>query len=74
MLLYIVYFSEMIDDVILKLDVVGWLLEVVFEWRVGDVEDLVGMVLFFVSRVGVYLNGNVLVMDGGRFGVVLVMY
>ncbi|KAI1385686.1 NAD(P)-binding protein [Hypoxylon trugodes] len=40
------------------------------EQRFGDAEDFAGAVLFLVSRAGAYINGNVLVTDGGRLGVV----
>lgn len=38
--------------------------------RFGDSEDIAGAILFLVSRAGAYINGNVLVTDGGRLGVV----
>lgn len=69
-----VYPSEMTDDVIPKLDAAGWPPEAVPERRAGDAEDLAGTVLFLVSRAGAYLNGNVLVTDGGRLGVVPATY
>ncbi|KAI1773192.1 NAD(P)-binding protein [Hypoxylon cercidicola] len=37
--------------------------------RFGDAEDISGAILFLVSRAGAYINGNVLVTDGGRLGV-----
>lgn len=37
--------------------------------RVGTEEDMAGAILFLASRAGAYLNGNVLVMDGGRLSV-----
>lgn len=36
--------------------------------RMGDAQDMVGTVLYLVSRAGAYLNGNVTVLDGGRLG------
>jgi NAD(P)-dependent dehydrogenase (short-subunit alcohol dehydrogenase family) len=37
--------------------------------RVGDTEDMAGAILYMTSRAGSYLNGNVLVTDGGRLSV-----
>lgn len=36
--------------------------------RMGDAQDMMGTVLYLVSRAGAYLNGNVTVLDGGRLG------
>ena len=36
--------------------------------RVGSEEDLAGVVLFLTSRAGAYVNGDVLLVDGGRLG------
>lgn len=36
--------------------------------RMGDAQDMMGTVLYIVSRAGAYLNGNVTVLDGGRLG------
>lgn len=36
--------------------------------RMGDEQDMVGIVLYFVFCVGVYCNGVVMILDGGRFG------
>ncbi|KAF4776825.1 short-chain dehydrogenase/reductase [Colletotrichum scovillei] len=48
----------------------GWPKTTIPEERAGDVEDMAGAVLFLVSRAGAYTNGNVLVTDGGRLGIV----
>ncbi|KAI0886557.1 NAD(P)-binding protein [Annulohypoxylon maeteangense] len=40
------------------------------EQRYGDSEDMAGAIMFLVSRAGAYLNGNVIVNDGGRLGIV----
>ncbi len=37
--------------------------------RPGTIEDIAGTVLFLTSRAGAYLNGNVLLTDGGRLSV-----
>ncbi|KAK1920345.1 hypothetical protein P3342_002641 [Pyrenophora teres f. teres] len=37
--------------------------------RVGSEEDIAGAVLWMVGRAGAYLNGSVVVVDGGRLGV-----
>ncbi len=42
--------------------------------RVGDTKDMAGTVLYVVSRAGAYLNGNVLLVDGGRLGTFPSMY
>lgn len=38
--------------------------------RSGLEEDIAGLILWLWSRAGAYINGNVLVLDGGRLGVV----
>lgn len=42
--------------------------------RPGDSEDIGGAILFLLSKAGAYINGNVLVTDGGRLGVVPATY
>ena len=37
--------------------------------RYGDVKDMAGAILFLTSRAGGYVNGNILVIDGGRLAV-----
>jgi NAD(P)-dependent dehydrogenase (short-subunit alcohol dehydrogenase family) len=37
--------------------------------RTGNEEDVAGAVLYMASRAGAYLNGSVIVVDGGRLGV-----
>ena len=37
--------------------------------RVGSEEDIAGAVLWMAGRAGAYLNGSVVVVDGGRLGV-----
>ncbi|KUL92288.1 hypothetical protein ZTR_02484 [Talaromyces verruculosus] len=40
------------------------------EGRAGEDQDIAGMILYLTSKAGAYLNGSVLVCDGGRLGVV----
>ncbi|KAF5019125.1 hypothetical protein F66182_8894 [Fusarium sp. NRRL 66182] len=40
------------------------------EGRPGGSEDVAGIILFLASKAGAYLNGNILVCDGGRLAVV----
>lgn len=37
--------------------------------RVGDIKDMAGTILFLASRAGGYVNGNVLLTDGGRLSI-----
>jgi NAD(P)-dependent dehydrogenase (short-subunit alcohol dehydrogenase family) len=36
--------------------------------RMGDNMDMAGQILYLASRAGAYLNGNTIVVDGGRLG------
>ena len=36
--------------------------------RLGREQDMVGTVVYLAARSGAYVNGNVLVVDGGRLG------
>jgi len=36
--------------------------------KVGDDRDMAGAILYLVSRAGAYVNGNILIVDGGRLG------
>ncbi|KAF2163790.1 hypothetical protein M409DRAFT_68353 [Zasmidium cellare ATCC 36951] len=38
--------------------------------RLGGTSDMAGFVLYAASQAGAYVNGNVMVVDGGRLGVV----
>ncbi|KAI8959189.1 NAD(P)-binding protein [Daldinia sp. FL1419] len=63
------YPSEMTEPLLRSLESAEWPKSFVPEQRAGDSEDMAGAILFLVSRAGAYLNGNVLVSDGGRLGV-----
>ncbi|KAI1133327.1 hypothetical protein F5Y10DRAFT_85979 [Nemania abortiva] len=63
------YPSELNEDVISKTNTEGWPKSMVPEQRAGDREDMAGTVLFLASKAGAYINGNILVTDGGRLGV-----
>ena len=36
--------------------------------RMGDLQDMAGQILYLASRAGAYLNGNTILVDGGRLG------
>lgn len=36
--------------------------------RLGDEQDMAGVILYLASRAGGYCNGTVIVSDGGRIG------
>lgn len=42
--------------------------------RVGTQEDMGGSILYLTSRAGAYCNGNVVVVDGGRLGLMPATY
>lgn len=67
------YPSEMTSDIFAEID--GWEEgsmppEQIPAKRAGREEDMAGVVLFLCSKAGAYLDGNVVVSDGGRLGVV----
>ncbi|KAH8657668.1 hypothetical protein BX600DRAFT_58259 [Xylariales sp. PMI_506] len=68
------YPSEMTANIMEKHNKTGWPKSIVPEERPGDEEDIVGAVLFLASKAGAYINGNVLVTDGGRLGTVPATY
>lgn len=70
----VVYPSELTTGLIKQLDDANWPREMIPERRAGDSEDITGAILFLVSRAGSYINGNILVSDGGRLGVVPASY
>ncbi|OTA81826.1 hypothetical protein M434DRAFT_401206 [Hypoxylon sp. CO27-5] len=63
------YPSDMTQELQSKKPGKEWPKSVVPEQRFGDEEDIAGTILYLVSRAGAYINGNVLVTDGGRLGV-----
>lgn len=44
------------------------------EERAGSIEDMAGTVLFLASRAGGYVNGSVVLSDGGRLSVIPATY
>lgn len=42
--------------------------------RVGTEEEFAGIILFLASKAGGYIDGNVILSDGGRIGIVPSMY
>lgn len=44
------------------------------EKRAGDVKDMAGTVLFLASRAGGYINGTILLTDGGRLSIIPAAY
>ena len=42
--------------------------------RFGSEEDMAGTVLYLASKAGGFCNGNMVVMDGGRLGIVPASY
>ncbi|KAI1763137.1 NAD(P)-binding protein [Hypoxylon sp. FL1150] len=63
------YPSDMTGEVQAKQGTTGIPKSSVPAERMGDSEDIAGAILFLVSKAGAYINGNVLVTDGGRLGV-----
>jgi NAD(P)-dependent dehydrogenase (short-subunit alcohol dehydrogenase family) len=44
------------------------------EERAGHLKDMAGVILFLASRAGGYVNGNVLLTDGGRLSILPATY
>jgi NAD(P)-dependent dehydrogenase (short-subunit alcohol dehydrogenase family) len=64
-----VYLSEMTEEFFKDQGDKPFPKSVVPEERLGNAQDLAGAALFLTSKAGAYINGNVLVTDGGRLGV-----
>ncbi|KAI0967390.1 hypothetical protein F4678DRAFT_446540 [Xylaria arbuscula] len=64
-----IYPSELTADIIPQFEN-DWPKTFVPEQRAGDTEDIAGAILFLASKAGAFINGNVLVTDGGRLGVI----
>jgi NAD(P)-dependent dehydrogenase (short-subunit alcohol dehydrogenase family) len=58
-----VYPSEMSSGIIAGRGDTKWPKSMIPEERTGDAEDIVGAVMFLVSKAGAYINGN---RRGGR--------
>ncbi|KAG0652784.1 Short-chain dehydrogenase reductase SAT3 [Hyphodiscus hymeniophilus] len=70
-----IYPSEMAADFIDRLFPDGTFPKTIIPLeRAGSIEDMAGAILFLTSRAGAYLNGNVLVTDGGRLSVTQATY
>ena len=69
-----VYPSELTQHMIAARRETGWPKSIIPEERPGDIQDVAGAVLFLTSRAGAYINGNVLITDGGRLGVMPASY
>lgn len=71
------YFSEMTEGMYKaqgKLETHNiegtWDKNIIPATRTGDEQDMAGVILWLTSRAGAYINGAVVVTDGGRLGVV----
>jgi NAD(P)-dependent dehydrogenase (short-subunit alcohol dehydrogenase family) len=71
LLMRIVYPSEMSSGVIEKIFPGGvFPKSFVPAEKMGAIEDMAGTILYLTSRAGAYLNGNVLVTDGGKLSII----
>ncbi|RYP67541.1 hypothetical protein DL771_007191 [Monosporascus sp. 5C6A] len=64
------YPSEMSGFLIDMADKDGWPKQFIPEERPGNIQDMAGAILFLTSRAGAYVNGNVLLTEGGRLGII----
>ncbi|KAF2845570.1 NAD(P)-binding protein [Plenodomus tracheiphilus IPT5] len=48
--------------------------EFIPEERAGNAKDMAGAIIYLTSRAGGYINGNVLVVDGGRLSIIPATY
>ncbi|RYN71953.1 hypothetical protein AA0117_g9119 [Alternaria alternata] len=51
-----------------------WPRDFIPEQRAGNIKDMAGALLFLTSRAGAYINGNVLLTDGGRLSILPATY
>jgi NAD(P)-dependent dehydrogenase (short-subunit alcohol dehydrogenase family) len=65
------YPSEMTVDMLTQ---EKWPRDFIPEQRAGNIKDMAGAILFLTSRAGAYINGNVLLTDGGRLSVLPATY
>jgi len=42
--------------------------------RAGSGEDIAGAIIYLVSRAGAYVNGSIMLVDGGKLSVVPATY
>lgn len=68
------YPSEMTTEMMAEKEKEGWPRDQIPEQRAGDAQDMAGAILFLVSRAGAYINGNVLITDGGRLSIIPATY
>ena len=71
LLMIVVYPSEMTAGMLTQ---DKWPRDFIPEQRAGDIKDMAGALLFLTSRAGAYINGNVLVTDGGRLSILPATY
>ncbi|KAI4615275.1 hypothetical protein J4E83_007002 [Alternaria metachromatica] len=51
-----------------------WPRDFIPDQRAGNIKDMAGAILFLTSRAGGYVNGNVLLTDGGRLSILPATY
>lgn len=66
---YAVYSSDMTAELLKKSPSGVYPRSYIPAERVGDLKDMAGTILFLASRAGGYVNGNVLLTDGGRLSI-----
>jgi NAD(P)-dependent dehydrogenase (short-subunit alcohol dehydrogenase family) len=69
-----VYPSELSERLIKEWNADGWQKSNVPLQRAGTSDDMAGVILFLTAPAGAYINGNVLVTDGGRLSVIPASY
>ncbi|KAF2264677.1 NAD(P)-binding protein [Lojkania enalia] len=68
------YPSEMTAHYFKEMNEKGWSKDFIPEERAGTIEDMAGAILFLASKAGAYVNGNVLITDGGRLSIIPATY